>query len=67
MVSEKLSYHGEIRINGLKRKMMKKGQMEFNDPDIFPESELDNIINEINKTLFNFEEFVSNLGVEIKR
>jgi hypothetical protein len=54
-------------INGLKRKMMKKGQMEFNDPDIFPESELDNIINEINKTLFNFEEFASNLGVEIKR
>jgi hypothetical protein len=67
LVSEKLSYHGEIMINGLKRKMMKKGQMEFNDPDIFPESELDNIINEINKTLFNFEEFVSNLGVEIKR
>jgi len=67
LVSEKLSYLGEIMVNGLKRKIMKKGQMEFNDPDIFPESELDNIINEINKVLFNFEEFVSNLGVEIKR
>lgn len=67
LVSEKLSYNGEIMVNGLKRKIMKKGQMEFNDPDIFPESELDNIINEINKLLFNFEEFVFNLGVEIKR
>ena len=67
LVSEKLSYLGQIMVNGLKRKIMKKGQMEFNDPDIFPESELDNIINEINKVLFNFEEFVSNLGVEIKR
>ena len=67
LVSEKLSYFDEIMVNGLKRKMMVKGQIEFNNPDVFPESELDNIINEINKTLFNFEEFISNLGVEIKR
>jgi hypothetical protein len=69
LISEKLSYYGEIMISGDKDYFFnhRKNEYEFNDPTNFPEDKLDNIINEINKALFNFEEFISNFDLKIEK
>jgi len=69
LVSEKLSYIGQLMIHGDKDYFFNhmKNEYEFNDPTNFPEDKLDNIINEINKALFNFEEFISNFDLKIEK
>jgi hypothetical protein len=69
LVSQKLSYNGQIMVHGDKDYFFNriKNEYEFNDPTDFPEDKLDNIINEINKSLFNFEEFISNFDLKIEK
>ncbi len=66
LVCQKLSYNGSFTLYGHKATFFKNGkEAEYNDPDVFPEEEFNTIVNDINKNLFTFEEYLTHLGINL--
>ncbi len=64
MSDDNMSCTKTITLHGYNGNIRKKGEeLEPNDPDVFPEHELDEVIHEMNKCLFKFEEYTDNMGL----